>query len=98
MSEEKKVVCKPGFNSCEVVGEEKKVEVKPVPETEKVCKPGFNSCEVPEKPINVEEEKEGVERHIGSDGLVEGLHLSLLAKTHLFRRNAKQERVLEGER
>ena len=57
MSEEKKVICKPGFNSCEVVGEEKKVEVKPVPETEKVCKPGFNSCEVPEKPINVEEEK-----------------------------------------
>lgn len=47
---------------------------------------------------NVEEEKEGVERHIGSDGLVEGLHLSLLAKTHLVRRNAKQERVLEGER
>ena len=54
MSEEKKVVCKPGFNSCEVVGEEKKVEVKHVPETEKVCKTGFNSCEVPENPINVE--------------------------------------------
>lgn len=47
---------------------------------------------------NVEEEEEGVERHIGSDGLVERLHLAPLAKTHSSRRNAKQERVLEGER
>lgn len=26
MSEEKKVVCKPGFNSCEIVGEEKRLK------------------------------------------------------------------------
>lgn len=44
MSEEKKVVCKPGFNSCEVP--EKPINVEEEKEGKKVCKPGFNSCEI----------------------------------------------------
>ena len=41
MSEEKKVVCKPGFNSCEIVGEEKKVEAKPAAETKRYASPAL---------------------------------------------------------